>query len=256
MVRKRNHNKAINREKNSNQKKPKVDVMGPFSRLLANTEITRAKEQAQKVEKNIIKDCKNYNVNYMPPTLDENSLESTERQKQLQEKISNKRKAKQSKQSQTRKKKFSKLLITSDKKPVGNHKQPTSSLDSNIIEPLHGNPQVFEMIKRFHQGEQEHVIQTCKSCHESRPLFHETESSPRFAGDHKPYDVKKWKIFKDGRCFNCHEEFRKNKKKLAALKFSGYLSHSEDCYKENESYFHNYQHLLPEKMLIIFPFFS
>ena len=54
----------------------------------------------------------------MPPTLYENSLEITERQKQLQEKISNKRKAKQSKRSQTRKKKckFSKLLITSDKK--------------------------------------------------------------------------------------------------------------------------------------------
>ena len=115
--------------------------------------------------------------------------------------------------------------------------------DPNVS--LHGNPQVFEIIIKFDRGELEHTIKSCKSCNESRPVFHKTDISTNFSGDHKPHNINSWKIMDDSRCLSCHEEFKKNKKKLSALRFSGYLSNSEDCYKESDSYFHNNQHFLP-----------
>ena len=45
---------------------------------------------------------------------------------------------------------------------------------------LHANPEVHKMVKMFNDGDLNHSVAICLTCHETRPQFHATKPSEKF----------------------------------------------------------------------------
>ena len=120
--------------------------------------------------------------------------------------------------------------------------------DSDISDTLNENPNVSIMIHRFQQGEMMHRVETCKTCNETRPIYHETDPSETFVRQgKKPYVFDNWKMFNDNRCFRCHNETITNRRKASlntAAKFSGIYSVAEDIgfMSQTETVYNNNMH--------------
>ena len=56
---------------------------------------------------------------------------------------------------------------------------------------LHANPEVHKMVQMFNDGELNHSVATCLTCHETRPQFHATKPSEKFHTENrKPHEVR------------------------------------------------------------------
>ena len=55
---------------------------------------------------------------------------------------------------------------------------------------LHANPEFHNMVQMFNDGELNHSVATCLTCHETRPQFHATKPSEKFHTENrKPHEV-------------------------------------------------------------------
>ena len=55
---------------------------------------------------------------------------------------------------------------------------------------LHANPEVHKMVQMFNDGELNHSVATCLTCHETRSQFHATKPSEKFHTENrKPLEV-------------------------------------------------------------------
>ena len=97
---------------------------------------------------------------------------------------------------------------------------------------LHANPEVHKMVQMFNDGELNHSVATCLTCHETRPQFHATKPSEKFHTEsRKPHEVPSWVIIK-GRCERCHKEYLANKNKPDYIfTFSGHSSVNKFCFQ-------------------------
>ena len=90
------------------------------------------------------------------------------------------------------------------------HSDDTEDLENNCNENLKeipSNPKVWKAIFAFEEGEMCHEIGPCISCLSVRPVFHSTKCIKNIgAGQPSPIVAEKWKIFKDWRCYRCHQE--------------------------------------------------
>ena len=56
---------------------------------------------------------------------------------------------------------------------------------------LHANPEVHKMVQMFNDGELNHSVATCLTCHETRPQFYATKPSEKFHTENrKPQSIK------------------------------------------------------------------
>ncbi|XP_057310732.1 uncharacterized protein LOC130648690 [Hydractinia symbiolongicarpus] len=119
----------------------------------------------------------------------------------------------------------------------------------NETSTIHQNPDVVAAVIQFEEGEKLHSLATCKTCRETRPVFHATPPiSPTAENETKPITVKPWKIFSDERCDRCHREslsrFKKNV--TTPARFSGILSvDDDDLGPLHDNIRHNDMHFLP-----------
>ena len=104
---------------------------------------------------------------------------------------------------------------------------------------LHANPEVHKMAQMFNDGELNHSVATCLTCHEPRPQFHATKPSEKFHTENrKPHEVPSW-IINKGRCKRCHKEYLANKNKPGYIfTFSGKYS----CTDVSDFLTHNNMH--------------
>ena len=88
----------------------------------------------------------------------------------------------------------------------------------------------FMQIQRFNDGEPNHYVATCLTCHETTPQFHATKPSGKFHTENrKPHEVSSWAIIK-GRYERCHKEYLANKNKPEYIfTFSGHSSVNKCC---------------------------
>ena len=106
----------------------------------------------------------------------------------------------------------------------GNYFRVPSMADQNEINMnessfLQANTEVHKTVQMFNDGELNHSVATCLTCHETRPQFHAT----------KPSEVPSWVINK-GRCKRCHKEYLANKNKSDYIfTFSGKYSNTNVC---------------------------
>ena len=110
---------------------------------------------------------------------------------------------------------------------------------------LHSNPKVVKAILAFEKGEMLHKVEKCKTCCEIRPVFNVTKCSTQLKnGQPAPINCETWKIYKDGRCKRCHEEFLKNRRERNSkpAKFSGIHSKNEDIISSFNQIQHNDMH--------------
>ena len=117
----------------------------------------------------------------------------------------------------------------------GNSFHASSMTDQNEINMnessfLHANTEVHKKIQMFNDGELNHSVATCLTCHETRPQFHVTKPSEKFHTENrKPHEVPSWVINK-GRCKRCHKEYLANKNKSDYIfTFSGKYSYTNVC---------------------------
>ena len=117
----------------------------------------------------------------------------------------------------------------------GNSFHVPSMADQNEINMnessfLHANTEVHKMVQMFNDGELNHSVATCLTCHETRPQFHATKPSEKFHTENrKPHEVPSWVINK-GRCKRCHKEYLANKNKSDYIfTFSGKYSNTNVC---------------------------
>ena len=123
-----------------------------------------------------------------------------------------------------------------------------SHIQEHEIASVHQNPAVIEAIQRFQQGELLHTVDTCKTCLETRPVFHATPPIHKGAKNQtSPISIKPWKIFPDGTCRRCHTEQNGRLKKVVkkAAKFSGEYSQEVDLGPTTDTIRHNNMHFLP-----------
>ena len=99
-------------------------------------------------------------------------------------------------------------------------------------------------IKDF-EGELLHSIAKCKVCMETRPVFHEANSSTTYSGS-KCIQINHWKLNKQGVCDRCHKEklLLKKKGNLKPSKFSGAHSLDEHLGPTSNPIRHNNMHFL------------
>ena len=106
----------------------------------------------------------------------------------------------------------------------GNSFHAPSMTDQNEINMnesyfLHANTEVHKMVQMFNDGELNHSVATCLTCHETRPQFHATKPSEKFHTENrKPHEVPSWVINK-GRCKRCHKEYLTIKSLITYLPF-------------------------------------
>ena len=89
---------------------------------------------------------------------------------------------------------------------------------------IHSNPKVVKAILEFEKGEMLHEIGKCITCCEIQPVFNVRKCLTQLKnGQPAPVSNDTWKIFKDGRCKRCHEEYLKNSRECNCkpAKFSG-----------------------------------
>ena len=78
----------------------------------------------------------------------------------------------------------------------GNSFHAPSMTDQNEINMnessfLHANTEVHKMVQMFNDGELNHSVATCLTCHATRPQFHATKPSEKFHTENrKPHEVK------------------------------------------------------------------
>ena len=89
---------------------------------------------------------------------------------------------------------------------------------------------VHKMVQMFNDGELNHSVATCLTCHETRPQFHATKPSEKFHTENrKSHEVPSWVINK-GRCKRCHKEYLANKNKSDYIfTISGKYSNTNVC---------------------------
>ena len=95
------------------------------------------------------------------------------------------------------------------------------------LSSFHPNEDDVTAILRFEEGEMQHGINTCKTCLETRPVFHVTPPINKPGNNETaPVLLKPWEICNDGRCQKCHTESlsRARKHVRVAAKFSGAFS--------------------------------
>ena len=67
-----------------------------------------------------------------------------------------------------------------------------NEMKMNEISFLHANPEV----QMFNDGELNHSVATCLTCHETRTQFHTTKPSEKFHTENrKPHEVPSWVIY-------------------------------------------------------------
>ena len=101
---------------------------------------------------------------------------------------------------------------------------------------LHSNPKVVEAILKFERGEILHDIGKCTTCNKIQPVFSITKCTTQLKdGQPAPVNAESWKIFKDGRCKKCHDEYLKNRREqnCKPAKFSGIHSKEENMLLSN-----------------------
>ena len=99
----------------------------------------------------------------------------------------------------------------------GNSFHDQNEMKMNESSLLHANPEVHKMVQMFNDGELNHSVATCLTCHETRPQFHATKPPENFhTGNRKPHEVPSWVIIK-GRCERCHKEYLANKNKTGYI---------------------------------------
>ena len=117
------------------------------------------------------------------------------------------------------------------------------------LSSFHPNEDVVTAILRFEEGEMQHGINTCKTCLETRPVFHVTPPINKPGNNETaPVLLKPWEICKDGRCQRCHTESlgRARKHVKVAAKFSGAFSvHDDDLGPATHTIRDNGMHFLP-----------
>ena len=70
-----------------------------------------------------------------------------------------------------------------------------TDIQEHELASVHQNPAVVEAIQRFQQGELLHTIDTCKTCLETRPVFHATPPIHKGAKNQtNPISIKPWKM--------------------------------------------------------------
>ena len=96
--------------------------------------------------------------------------------------------------------------------------------------PFFANPEVHKTVQMFNDGELNHYVATCLTCHETRTQFHPTKPSEKFHTENrKPHEVPSWEII-EGRCEMCHKEYLANKYKPDYIfTFSGHSSVNTFC---------------------------
>ena len=82
----------------------------------------------------------------------------------------------------------------------------------------------------FNDGELNHSVATCLTCHGTTPQFHATKPSEKFHTENrKPHEVPSWVNIK-GRYERCHKEYLANKNKSDYIfTFSGKYSNTDVC---------------------------
>ena len=94
---------------------------------------------------------------------------------------------------------------------------------------LHANPEVHKMVQMFNDGELNHSVATCLTCHETRSQFHATKHLKSLTLETESHEVPSWVIIK-GRCERCHKEYLANKNKPGYIfTFSGHSSVNKFC---------------------------
>ena len=117
----------------------------------------------------------------------------------------------------------------------GNPFHAPSMTDQNEINMnessfLHANTVVDKMVQMFNDGELNHSVATCLTCHETIPQFHATKPSEKFHTENrKSNEVPSWVINK-GRCKRCRKEYLANINKSDYIfTFSGKYSNTNVC---------------------------
>ena len=119
-----------------------------------------------------------------------------------------------------------------------------SEMKMNEISFRHANPEVHKMVQMFNDGELNHSVATCLTCHETRPQFRATKPSEKFHTENrKSHEVPSWVII-EGRWERCHKECLANKNKPDYIfTFSGHSSVNKSAsqpFLKNTCYFHDY----------------